>query len=277
MSGAFRGAFSVAAPVPGDAPAIEAHNLSAQLAGVEVLHGLNLRLPRGRWTSIVGPNGAGKSTLLRCLAGLLPHDGQVSLLGRPLPAWPRRQRAQQLAWLGQAQGQGEMGADDLTVWDVVMLGRLPHLRWLAAPGPADSAAVERALAATHTSAWRTRPLGQLSGGERQRVLLARALAVQSQVLLMDEPLANLDPPHQADWLAAVRALVREGCTVVSVLHELGMALQADEMVVLEGGRIAHHGACASPATHQALQQVFDQRIAIHSVQGQWVALPRVAS
>ena len=120
-----------------------------------------------------------------------------------------------------------------------------------------------------------RALGQLSGGERQRVLLARALAVQAQVLLMDEPLANLDPPHQADWLLTVRALVAGGTTVVSVLHELTFALQAHDVVVMAQGRIQHHGACAERTSHRALERVFDQRIAIHAVQGQWVALPHL--
>ncbi|MCE1251842.1 MAG: ATP-binding cassette domain-containing protein, partial [Comamonadaceae bacterium] len=115
---------------------------------------------------------------------------------------------------------------------------------------------------------------QLSGGERQRVLLARALAVQAQVLLMDEPLANLDPPHQADWLQTVRALTAAGRTVVSVLHELGMALHADSLVVLQQGRVLHHGPGAAAATHQAVQAVFEQRVAIHALQGQWVALPQ---
>ncbi len=107
------------------------------------------------------------------------------------------------------------------------------------------------------------------------MLLARALAVQAQVLLMDEPLANLDPPHQADWLLLVRALVAQGTTVVSVLHELSMALHADDVVVMAGGRVQHHGAAAMPATHRALERVFDQRIAIHAVAGQWVALPQL--
>src|SRR5690606_8428424 len=104
------------------------------------------------------------------------------------------------------------------------------------------AAVEQALRATQAWDWRHRALGQLSGGERQRVLLARLLAVQAQVLLMDEPLANLDPPHQADWLLLVRALVVQGTTVVSVLHEVSLALQADDMVVMAAGRVLHHGA-----------------------------------
>jgi iron complex transport system ATP-binding protein len=235
-----------------------------------VLHGISLNIVQGQWTSVVGPNGAGKSTLLKALAGVIAFDGSVSLLGQSVHALPRQLRAQQMAWLGQ----NEASADDLTVWDVAMLGRLPHQAWLAPPSSADHAAVEQALKATQAWEWRARPLGQLSGGERQRVLLARALAVQAQVLLMDEPLANLDPPHQADWLAVVQALVAQGTTVVSVLHEISMALHADTVVVMAQGHITHHGASADPATHQALVDVFDQRIAIHAIEGQWVALPK---
>ncbi len=250
--------------------AIHAHSIRASLGNVQVLQGMDLVLPAGCWTSMVGPNGAGKSTLLKALAGLLPHTGTVTLLGQPLAHLPGRLRARQLAWLGQNESAG----DDLTVLDVALLGRLPHQPWLAAPSAADHAAVEQALRATQAWDWRQRSLGQLSGGERQRVLLARALAVQAQVLLMDEPLANLDPPHQADWLEVVRALVAEGTTVVSVLHEISMALQADQMVVMAQGRVTHQGACADPATHRALEAVFEHRIAIHAVDDQWVALPR---
>jgi len=133
--------------------------------------------------------------------------------------------------------------------------------------------VEKYLRLTQAWDWRHRSLGALSGGERQRVLLARALSVEADILLMDEPLANLDPPHQADWLEIVRGLRAQGTTVVSVLHEVTMALQADALVVMAQGRITHHGACADPRSHRALEQVFDQRIAIHAVQGQWVVIP----
>lgn len=252
--------------------AIQATGLRAALGGREVLHGVNLRIVPGQWTSIVGPNGAGKSTLLKALAGVLPFTGEVKLLGTPIHLIAHRTRARQLAWLGQ----NEASADDLTVLDVVMLGRLPHQAWLAPPSDADMAAVEQALRATQAWEWRYRSLGQLSGGERQRVLLARALAVQAQVLLMDEPLANLDPPHQADWMAVVQALVAKGTTVVSVLHEITMALHADQMVVMADGQIRHHGVATDSATHAALADVFEQRIAIHSIEGQWVALPRMA-
>ncbi len=249
--------------------AICARGIRASLGQTEVLRGMDMALPAARWTSIVGPNGAGKSTLLKVLAGLLPYQGEVTLLGQSLATLPRRERARQLAWLGQS----EVSGDDLTVWDVAMLGRLPHQALLGAPSAADHAAVEHALKATQAWDWRARTLGQLSGGERQRVLLARALAVQAQVLLMDEPLANLDPPHQADWLGLVRTLVKQGCTVVSVLHEISMALQADEMLVVAAGRVVHQGACIDAATHRALEHVFEGRIAIHALGAQWVALP----
>ncbi len=250
--------------------ALHATALRARLGDAEILHGIDLSLGAGRWSAIVGPNGAGKSTLLKALAGLLAHSGQVTLLGQPMDRLTGRQRAQQLAWLGQS----EAGADDLTVWDVAMLGRLPHQPWLGAPGAADLAAVERALKATQAWDWRGRSLGQLSGGERQRVLLARALAVQARVLLMDEPLANLDPPHQADWLAIVRALVAGGVTVVSVLHEVSMALQADDVVVMAGGRVLHHGPAQQAQSHRAIERVFDHRVSIHCVSDHWVVLPR---
>ena len=252
--------------------AVSACQRSASIGNRLILQGVNLQLPAGRWTSIVGPNGAGKSTLLKVLAGLLPGtavQGEVQLLGRPLAQIPARERARQLAWLGQNEGS----ADDHTSYDVAMLGRLPHQAWLAPPGAADHAAVEQALRTTQAWDWRHRPLSQLSGGERQRVLLARALAVQAQVLLMDEPLANLDPPHQTDWLHTMRELVDAGGTVVSVLHEVSLALQADDMVVMAGGRVLHQGPCDAPATHAALEEVFDHRIQVRHLDGMWMALP----
>jgi len=249
--------------------ALQAKGVGAALGGEAVLHGIDLSIGTGRWTSIVGPNGAGKSTLLRVFAGLIPAHGTVSLRGRPLADWPRRERGRRLSWLGQ----NESAVDDLTAYDVAMLGRLPHRGWMAPPAPADRAAVEQALRATQAWDWRDRALGRLSGGERQRVLLARALAVQADVVLMDEPLANLDPPHQADWLRLVRGLVAAGTTVVSVLHEISLALHADDIVVMAGGRVRHHGPCADTASHRAVEQVFQHRLAIRCLDGQQVALP----
>jgi iron complex transport system ATP-binding protein len=253
--------------------ALRLRDVHVSLVGQKVLHGIDMSFVAGRWTSIVGPNGAGKSTLLKALAGLLPVTGRIFLFDQELMAMDRKQRAQQLSWLGQ----NESASDDLRVWDVVMLGRMPHQAWLAAPNAQDHAVVKTALQATQAWDWRERSLGQLSGGERQRVLLARAMAVQAQVMLMDEPLANLDPPHQVDWLEQVRCLTAQNTTVISVLHEVGMALHADDMVVMQAGRVVHQGACADADTHRAVEAVFDHRIAIHALDGQWVAVPRLPS
>lgn len=250
--------------------AISARLEHVRVQGHELLHRLDISLAAGRWTAVVGPNGAGKSTLLRALAGLIPSQGAITLAGRPLQTWGARERARTLAWLGQH----ESGADDLGAEDVVMLGRLPHRPWLAPPTPADRAAVQQAMQQTQSWDWRERRLATLSGGERQRVLLARVLAVQAPLTLMDEPLAHLDPPHQADWLRLVRERTAAGATVVSALHELNLALQADELVVMAGGRIVHQGMPHEAATHAALQAVFGQRLRLAQLDGQWLALPQ---
>lgn len=240
-----------------------------RLGGTPILQPLALTPPARAWTAVVGPNGAGKSTMLRALSGLLPFDGTLTLQGRAWAQWPARERARQVAWLGQ----NEASADDLSALDVVLLGRLPHQAWLAPASTTDHAAVERAMRQTQSWDWRARPLAQLSGGERQRVLLARALAVESPLLLMDEPLAHLDPPHQSDWVQIVRSRIADdGGTVVSVLHELNIALQADHLVVMDAGRIVHQGAPHDAATHAALQQVFQHRLSILQVQNRWIAL-----
>jgi iron complex transport system ATP-binding protein len=251
--------------------AMQACGLNLALGGRAVLRGIDLDISPGRWTCVVGPNGAGKSTLLKALAGLLPVTGEVLWRGQSLANLSRQQRALQLSWLGQ----GESAALDLRVLDVVMLGRLPHQNWLSAPTAQDHAMVEAALKVTQAWAWCERTLGELSGGERQRVLLARVLAGNAPLMLMDEPLANLDPPHQVDWLEQVQCLRALGTTVVSVLHEIGMALHADDIVVMREGQVIHHGGAMDAATHQAIEAVFEQRIRIVPLQEQWVILPRI--
>ena len=254
--------------------ALTAHNITVMHDEFKAVNNVSLTLHAGEWVSLVGPNGAGKSSLLKALAGLAPAEGQVSLLGKAWAEWNRRERAQTLAWMGQA----EAGQDDLTVYDVAMLGRLPHQSWLSTPSAKDHAVVEVALKTVQAWDWRTRSLGQLSGGERQRVLLARALAVQAQVYLMDEPLAGVDVPHQADWLEWVRCLTETGAAVVSVLHELNLALQADRVWVMSEGRWVHSGLPNDKETHQALSAVFQNRLQWREWQEEgvtrWVALPK---
>jgi iron complex transport system ATP-binding protein len=249
-------------------PALRLQLDAVHLGGQAVLRDVAFDISPGRFLAVVGPNGAGKSTLLRAMAGLLPATGRVELLGRPLAQWPPRQRGQTLAWLGQS----EPARVELSAQAVVMLGRLPHQAWLAAPSAADQAAVQAAMEQTQCWAWKDRPLHELSGGERQRVLLARALATQARVYLMDEPLAHLDPPHQSDWLQTVRSLTARGCVVVAVVHDLNMALLADELAVLNAGRLIHLGPPSDEATRAALQSAFEHRLHLIHAAGQWLAL-----
>jgi iron complex transport system ATP-binding protein len=249
--------------------AIVANHVSVTLGSTRALQDVSLSVRPG-WTAVVGPNGAGKSTLLRVLAGLrAPDAGDVRLDGKPLADWPPRARARQLAWLAQ---QGE-SSGELTVREIVHLGRLPQLGLFTSPTREDEACVDRAMADAECTAWQQRRLNELSGGERQRVLLARALAVEAPVLLLDEPTTHLDPPHQVVLLRLVRRQVRAGTTVVSVLHDLSFALLADQLVVLEGGRLRAEGPCDDPALRAALIDVFAGAIRIERFESRWIAIP----
>jgi iron complex transport system ATP-binding protein len=203
--------------------------------------------------------------------GLLPVQGEVLLFEKNLHQLKPSERAQQLAWLAQ----DETGALDMRVQDVVMLGRLPMQGLLGGITAQDRAACESAMQQTQTIEFKERWLGELSAGQQQRVRFARALATQAKVLLLDEPLANLDPPHQIDWLHAIRAQVKSGITVISVLHELPLALLADDMLILREGRVVHYGECSQAATHRAIEAVFDQRVRVVPMDPYWVVLPKI--
>ena len=245
-----------------------AHGLSLALGSTLALRDVSLTVAPG-WTAIVGPNGAGKSTLLRVLAGLQrPDAGSVQLNGMALTQWPVRERAQQIAWLAQ---QGETSGE-LTVREVVHLGRLPQLGLFGAPGAVDEARVDQAMADAECTQWQHRRLHELSGGERQRVLLARALAVDAPLLLLDEPTTHLDPPHQVALVRLVQRQARAGVTVLSVLHDLSLALLADRVVVMQAGRIRAEAAHNDPALHRVLVDVFDGAIRIVKFESRWIAL-----
>jgi iron complex transport system ATP-binding protein len=258
-------------------PAAPAPTLQAR--GVAVRHGRQVALQavdatlRPGWTAVVGPNGAGKSTLLRALAGLQPlAGGEVRVDAQPLLQLPPAERARRIAWL--AQGGAVTG--DLNVRDTVALGRIAHLGLLGTPGPADDAAVAQAMALTACSEWAERPLQALSGGERQRVLLARVLATQAPVLLLDEPTTHLDPPHQVALARLFRQLAARH-TVVTVLHDLPIALRADRVLLLVQGRVVADASATEPGLHRALEAAFGGavRVAAAGAPGQ-AAAPAVA-
>jgi iron complex transport system ATP-binding protein len=270
-----------AAPVSGPGgvsgtPPLAAQGLCLDLGGRRVVDQVSLALRSGEWTAIVGPNGAGKSSLLSMLAGLRPPAaGTVHLAGRPLPAWPPRERARLLAWLPQ---QGEADGD-IAVRDVVRLGRLPHHGLFGARTLHDDAAVDAAMAETECSALAARRLSQLSGGERQRVLLARALAVEAPVLLLDEPTTHLDAPHQRALVRSLAARARAGAAVAAVMHDLSLALAADRVLVLAGGRLRADAAPADAQLRRTVAEVFDHALRIERITTEdgerWVALPRL--
>jgi len=252
---------------------LEALGVTVRLGGREVLADASLACTPG-WTAVVGPNGAGKSTLLRALAGLQPlAAGEVRLDGEALRRWRPRERARRIAWLAQ---QGE-AAGELTVQETVELGRIAHLGLLGTPREADHAAVAHAMALTECLAWAGRRLLELSGGERQRVLLARALATEAPILLLDEPTTHLDAPHQVALARLFRRLARDAQApraVVTVLHDLPIALRADRLVVLRQGRVVAHGAPSDGPVQQALESVFEHAIRIGPAPGGgvWAAL-----
>jgi iron complex transport system ATP-binding protein len=247
---------------------LQADALQVELGGRPVLRGVSCRFAPG-WTANVGPNGAGKSTLLRVLAGLLlPGRGTVRLDGRPLHDLEPAERGRSIAWLPQL---GEV-TGELTARETVALGRLPHTGLFGVPTAADEAVVDRAMAATECSSWQHRRLHELSGGERQRVLLARALATEAPLLLLDEPTAHLDPPHQVALARLCRRLGRTH-TVVTVLHDLPLALQADRVLVLDAGRVAAEGAHDAAALHAALVATFGGAVRIAAGAGRPVVMP----
>lgn len=216
-------------------------HLTGRLAGV------SLALEPGQITAICGPNGAGKSSLLQCLAGLLePEAGKVTLGGDALPALHPRTRAQAIGYLPQ---EGEV-AWDVAVRSLVALGRLPHR-------DRGTAQVDAAIAALDLGDLADRPVSRLSGGERARALLARVLAGEPKWILADEPLAALDLAHQLALLRYLRGAADEGAGVVLVLHDLALAMNhADRVVVLNAGTKAADGAPEEALSAAIIEQVW---------------------
>jgi cobalamin transport system ATP-binding protein len=217
---------------------IEAERVSFAYGRRPVLAGVSLAVAAGELVGVIGPNGGGKTTLVRILSGVLaPDAGSVRLGGRPLAEHRRRELARRLAVVPQDPTL----EFPFTALEVVLMGRSPHLAALGFPG------ARAAMARLAVADLENRPLDRLSGGERQRVLLARALAQEPEVLLLDEPTTHLDLRHQAGIYDVVHELARgRGVAVVSVLHDLNLAaLYCDRLVLLAGGRVVRDGPPAA--------------------------------
>lgn len=241
------------------APLLRADAISAGYHDHPVLQEISLHVHSGELVAVVGPNGAGKSTLLKVLSGALaPFAGRVELLGRPLAAYGRRETARYVAALGQESST----AFAFTVIEMVLMGRSPHLRPLQMESARDLEIARAALARFGLLELATRPINELSGGERRRVFLARALAQEPAVALLDEPTAFLDLKHVSEIFALIAELRAErSMGVVASLHDLNAAaLYADRVLLLKEGRTIGCGPPEEILTAENLHLVYEAEI-----------------
>jgi iron complex transport system ATP-binding protein len=218
---------------------LSAHDLHVRLGDRAVLAGVTFDVRPGQFVLLAGRNGAGKSTLLRTLIGAMrPDAGGVRLHDRPLPQWAARDRARQLAFVPQSIDT----PFEFTGRELVTMGRYPYRRRGEALHQDDHEAIARALAAVDAAAFADRSVTTLSGGEQRRIAVARALATDSPLLLLDEPTTNLDLEHQLQLVGLLRRLVDSGRGVLVASHDLNLfAKQCDQVVLLHDGRVFAQG------------------------------------
>ena len=227
--------------------------LAFEYPSVPVLEDVDLVLPEGEVLAIVGRNGAGKSTLIKCLNRILePRQGSVLLGDREVRTMGRKEVARNMAYLSQKSTY----AFPITVFDAVLLGRHPHLTWRS--GPHDEAKVAEILQALNLEPLALRDVDEISGGEQQKVLIARALAQEAGVLLLDEPTSNLDIRHQLEVMALIRQFAKDkGLSAIVVVHDLNLASRyADRVVMLKDGRIYASGRPAEVLTPEHIAEVY---------------------
>lgn len=222
----------------------------------EVLRGVSLTASKGQLTCLLGPNGSGKTTLLRCLLGLLsPQRGQILLDGRLVSEYSTRKLAQKVAYVPQFP----QSAFAFTARELVLMGRYSHTGLLGIAGKKDLDIVREAMKMTDTDTYAQRTLSELSGGEAQRVMIARALAQQPQVMLLDEPTSHLDIRNQLMIYRMMRRLAHDwGMTVICVSHEVNMAARfADQLVLMRKGEILAHGSSREVINEAILREVYE--------------------
>jgi iron complex transport system ATP-binding protein len=238
-----------------DHPILEIRNLTASYGERTVLEDISLDIQPGEVLSLIGPNGAGKTTLVKCLSGALqPKSGSARVQGREVNKLSPAQRARLLAVVPQVGNLPEA----FSVWQTVLIGRTPYLGWLGKPSPRDLARAQWAIDRTGISDLAARRIGELSGGEQQRVLMARLLAQDAPVALLDEPTAHLDLRYQTLILDLVRELAQEQkLAVLMVLHDLNLAaLYADRVALLVGGQLHALGTPVEVITPARLMEAY---------------------
>jgi len=244
---------------------IEAKGISFSYGEREVLRGISLKIAEGEFVAILGPNGAGKSTFLRCLAGILKCDG-VFVRGRPINDYPPRELSKVLAYVPQRVEPGF-----LTVFDTVLLGRRPYMG--LTPSERDLKVVEEALKRLGIEELALKRTNEISGGELQKVSIARALAQEPEILLMDEPTNNLDLKSQLEVMRLARELAREGKAVVTVMHDVNLALRfAKRFVFMKDGRKIADGGL-EVLSEKLFEEVYGVKVEIGEVRGVPVVVP----
>ncbi|MFW6174638.1 MAG: ABC transporter ATP-binding protein [Chloroflexota bacterium] len=236
---------------------IQGRDLVYEVEAARLLDHVNVSAGRGEFLGLVGPNGAGKSTLLRVLGGLLrARGGEVAAGGRDISHLSSRNRARLLAHVPQIAPY----THGFTALEIVVMGRYPHMGRFQVEGARDRSVAVEAMRVTETENFADRQVSTLSGGEQQRVFVARALAQQPTVMLLDEPTSNLDIQHQVKVLQIVRGLVDDGLTAVAALHDLPMAARhCDRLVLLAQGRVVADGAPVDVLTSDNIEAAFGVR------------------
>jgi iron complex transport system ATP-binding protein len=241
---------------------VEARSITVRYPGMTrpALAGVSCGVAAGELVAVVGPNGSGKTTLLRAVTGMVALQGGEALVeGRLVGAWRRADFARIVGVVPQR----EEIVFPLSVAETVMLGRYPRLGPLAAPREEDRAAVATALERCDVAAFAGRPVDSVSGGEWQRVRVARALAQEPRLLVLDEPTASLDVRHEMELFELIRRLVTEGLAGLVITHHLNLAARfADRLVLLNEGRVTAEGTPVSVLTAERLSEVFGWPVAV---------------
>ena len=251
---------------------IELTNVSVSLDGRSVLNDIDLTVAGGEWLALIGPNGAGKTTLLRVLGGLVPFTGSATVDGVDTAIASRRTVARTVSLVPQSPQMPPA----LTVAEYVLLGRNAHVGYFSTENRGDHDATARAINRMGLSPFAERPLGSLSGGERQRAVLARALAQEASVLLLDEPTTALDLGHQQRALELIDRLRGERrLTVVSALHDLTLAGQyAERLLLLDCGHVAAEGTPELVLTEATVAASYGARVTVRHEHGRVLVAPR---
>lgn len=252
---------------------IRTRDLVVRYNGRAAVDRLDVTVSPGEWVGIIGPNGAGKSSLLGAVAGTIPYEGEIWITDRPAAGLGRRETARAVAVVPQQPVLPEL----MTVIDYVVLGRTPHLGYLAAESDSDVAISEAALWDLGIIHLADRPLGSLSGGERQRCVLARALTQEAPVLLLDEPTSALDIGHRQQVLDLVAGLMRNrSMAVLAAMHDLTLAAQyADRLALMVEGRITAEGTAPEVLTESTIAAFSGARVSIvEGPDGEIVVVPR---